>query len=69
MLGFPEWTSGFSINYADAPGTTKSMRVAVSDLGLDHLWVIYAGSERYALDANITAIPAQEISELIKTLE
>lgn len=36
---------GFEFEYADAPGSTRSMRVAVRDLGLDHLRVAYPGEE------------------------
>jgi len=52
---------GFECKYADAPGKTKSMRVAIKDLDLAHLCVIYPGKERYKLDDCITAIPAGEI--------
>ena len=48
---------GFEVKYADAPGTTRSMHTAIADLGLEHLWVIYPGSERYRLREKITALP------------
>lgn len=41
---------GFEFNYADAPGTTRSLRMAMEDLNLQHLWVIYPGAEEYRLD-------------------
>jgi len=59
---------GFEIKYADAPGTTKSMRTALDDLSLEHLWVIYPGSERYRLDDRITVVPAAGIPELVGEL-
>ena len=31
---------GFELKYSDAPGTTRSMQVAVHDLALAHLWII-----------------------------
>lgn len=31
---------GFECELVDAPGTTRSMRVAIDDLGLEHLWVV-----------------------------
>jgi len=58
---------GFESKYADAPGRKRSMHVAIEDLGLEHLWVIYPGDQRYALDEKITAIPLEEISQLTKT--
>lgn len=59
---------GFEIKYADAPGTTKSMRAALEDLRLEHLWVIYPGADRYHLDARITVVPASEIPALAREL-
>ena len=59
---------GFEIKYADAPGVTKSMRIALEDLKLTHLWVIYPGSERYVLDERITVVPASQIPALADEL-
>ncbi len=59
---------GFECKYADAPATTKSMRIALDDLGLEHLWVIYPGKERYVLDKRITVVPACEIPVLANQL-
>ncbi len=59
---------GFECKYADAPGVTRSMRVALEDLGLEHLWVVYPGADRYGLDERITVVPASEIPALAKEL-
>lgn len=40
--------------YADAPGITRSMQVALKDLKLSHIWVIYPGKEDYKLSPQIT---------------
>ena len=48
---------GFEFKVSDAPGTTKSMRIAMQDLALQHLWVVYPGDETYPLDERITALP------------
>ena len=48
---------GFEFKVSDAPGTTKSMRIALQDLALQHLWVVYPGDETYPLDERITALP------------
>ena len=48
---------GFEFKYTDRPSTTKSMRCACEDLGLDHLYVVHPGKHAFALDAQITAIP------------
>ena len=59
---------GFEMKYGDAPGTTKSMRLVLDDLQLEHLWVVYPGAERYDLDARITVIPASDIPKLAMEL-
>ena len=55
---------GFEFKYADAPGTTRSMRTAISDLALEHLWVVYPGKEEYDLDETISVIPVSGILKL-----
>jgi predicted AAA+ superfamily ATPase len=58
---------GFEFKYKDAPGRKRSMHIAFEDLGLEHLWIIYPGDQKYALDDKITVIPLEEISQLAKT--
>ena len=58
---------GFEFKYTDAPGRKRSMHIAIEDLGLEHLWVIYPGDQKYALDDKITAIPLEEIPQLVET--
>jgi hypothetical protein len=58
---------GFECKYTDAPGRKRSMHIAIEDLGLEHLWVIYPGDQKYALDNKITVIPLETISQLAKT--
>jgi hypothetical protein len=52
---------------AGATGRNRSMHIAIEDLGLEHLWVIYPGDQKYALDDKITAIPLEEIPQLAET--
>ena len=59
---------GFEFKYADAPGRNRSMHIAIKDLGLEHLWVIYPGDQQYVLDNKITVIPLEEISQLANTM-
>ena len=51
---------GFECKYSDAPGTTRAMRVAISDLQLSHLWVVYPGNEAYELDDQISLLPIRK---------
>ena len=57
---------GFEFKYADAPKRRRSMHIAIEDLGLNHLWIIYPGDKKYALDRKITAIPLEEIAQLVE---
>ncbi|MDE0268175.1 MAG: ATP-binding protein [Acidimicrobiaceae bacterium] len=52
---------GFEIKRTDRPTTTKSMHVAITDLELDHLLVVHAGTRRFRLDKRITAVGATEL--------
>jgi uncharacterized protein len=54
---------GIEFKYSDAPKLTKSMNIAINNLSLSHLWVIYPGSELYQLAENITVLPIKNISE------
>ena len=55
---------GFEFKCTDAPRTTKSMRIVIEDLGLEHLWVIYPGDLEYPLAQDITALPLQKVGDL-----
>ncbi len=45
------------VKYADAPRLTPSMKSAVADLDLHHLWVVYPGDRAYPLSEKITVLP------------
>ncbi len=57
---------GVEIKRADAPGITPSMRTAISDLGLNKLFVIYPGPKRYTLSRNIEVLPITDLPDLLK---
>jgi hypothetical protein len=52
---------GVAVKYGDAPGITKSMRVALDDLGLRQLFVVYPGHDAYDLDKSVTVLPLEQI--------
>ncbi|MCY4627439.1 MAG: ATP-binding protein [Acidobacteria bacterium] len=56
---------GFEFKYADAPRSTKSMRVALADLRLEHLWVVYPGDVPYELDRRLSVVPVHGLPELL----
>ena len=55
---------GFEFKCTDAPRTTKAMHIAIDDLGLEHLWVVYLGNLRFSLTDRITALPLAEANEI-----
>lgn len=55
---------GFEFKCADAPVFTKSMRIAMDDLKIDHLFVVYPGKESYKLNDVCDCIPANAISKI-----
>lgn len=46
---------GYEIKFTDAPRVTKSMRIALKDLGLHSLTVVYPGERSFPLDKRISA--------------
>lgn len=48
---------GIECKRTDAPRLTPSMRIAMRDLELHRLWVLYPGERRYPLAERIEAIP------------
>ena len=48
---------GVEFKRADAPKITNSMRIALADLQLDRLYVVYPGLHRYRLADRIEAVP------------
>lgn len=53
---------GVEIKRADAPTLTPSIRIALQDLELDHLTVVYPGAARYALSDRVSVVPLTEIA-------
>jgi uncharacterized protein len=52
---------GVEFKRADAPTMTSSMRVALQDLALDALYVVYPGTRRYRLADRVQAVPLQAV--------
>ena len=48
---------GVEFKRSDAPSITPSMRIALQDLKLDALYVVYPGSHRYRLTAQVEVVP------------
>ena len=48
---------GVEFKRADIPGVTPSMRIAMHDLKLDALYVVYPGEQRFRLADGVEAVP------------
>jgi len=57
---------GVECKRADAPGLTPSMKIALEDLKLREIAVVYPGSRRYSLAAKINAVPFKSVLDGMK---
>jgi predicted AAA+ superfamily ATPase len=53
---------GIEFKATDAPRMTKSMRIALEDLELAHLWVVHPGKDRWEMEDRVTAQPLREVA-------
>ncbi len=65
------WTQGgqnyaVEFKYMDAPRLSKSMHIALEDLSLEHLFVIYPGHQEYRLNSRVTVLPLENFSQRVK---
>jgi hypothetical protein len=48
---------GIECKRSDAPGLTRSIRIALDDLGVERVAVVYPGTKRYPLADKVEAVP------------
>ena len=60
---------GFEIKYQDAPTLTRSMASALADLDLERLWIVYPGSQRYAVHPRAECIGLDALPEVREMLQ
>jgi predicted AAA+ superfamily ATPase len=53
---------GFEFKYGDSPAMTKSMHIAIADLGLERLFVVHPGNSAYVLNERTEAVPLPEVA-------
>lgn len=53
---------GVEVKRTDAPRVTPSIRIALEDLGLEHVVVLYPGQRRYALADRVEAVPLDTLA-------
>jgi hypothetical protein len=54
---------GVEVKRADGPKVTPSMRIALADLRLERLVVVYPGERAYDLDERIRVVPLASLAE------
>lgn len=55
---------GIEFKHADAPSLTRSMQIAMVDLNLERLFIVYPGPESYALNDKVKVLAIQDLNEL-----
>jgi len=62
VLAFEEGRRiGYEMKYADAPRVTRSMRIAIDDLRLDHLFIVHPGRQSFPLDERISLLAVTDL--------
>ncbi len=59
---------GVEVKREDAPRITKSMHIALADLGLERLTVIYPGVRAYSLSEKVHVMPVRELAAQRRSL-
>lgn len=54
---------GFEFKCSDAPTMTKSIHIALNDLCLNRLFIVYPGKERYRLHEKVEALPLKDVEQ------
>jgi predicted AAA+ superfamily ATPase len=54
---------GVECKRVDAPRLTPSMRIAIEDLRLEEIAVVYPGKRRYALAEKVSAVPLEAVAD------
>jgi predicted AAA+ superfamily ATPase len=60
---------GVECKRVDTPRLTPSIRIALDDLNLKHVFVIYPGIQRFPLSSQVEAVPLQALSNGVSLLE
>lgn len=55
---------GVEVKYTLAPSLTPSIRSALEELHLSHVWLVYSGRDKYSLTGKVTVLPVSEVEEI-----
>ena len=59
---------GVECKRVDAPAMTPSMKIALKDLKLKHIAIVYPGKRQYVLDKKVTAVPLDAVCGGMKNI-
>lgn len=59
---------GFEFKFHDAPTMTRSMRVAMQDLNLHHLWIVHPGVESYPVHESVDCLALRDLHTIRKVI-
>lgn len=60
---------GFEMKLSDAPTATRSMRIALEDLQLERLFVVYPGAQSYMIDDRIDVVSIVDLPSRMARLK
>ncbi len=55
---------GVEFKFSEAPQVSRSMHVALEDLSLEHLWVVFPGNDLFPAHEKITMLPLGQTDQL-----
>lgn len=55
---------GFEFKAADAPGMTRSLHSALTDLNLEHAWILHPGTRAYPVHDKVDVLPLTHLHSL-----
>lgn len=62
----PKGQIGIEAKFSDAPRITPSMRIALNDLDLKMIYVVYPGDKVYQIAPQIKAVPLNQLENLVR---
>ena len=60
---------GIEFKYSDAPTMTKSLHIALADLKLDRAWIVYPGTESYAVHKKVEVLPLAKVPDRLAFMD
>jgi predicted AAA+ superfamily ATPase len=59
---------GIECKRTDTPRLTPSIRIALNDLNLKHVFVVYPGTQRFPLASQVEAVPVRTLAQGVSLL-